>query len=294
MAGLLDDFSEFIKTPGGQGLLAATFGGLAGAQRGAPLNSLGRAGLAGLSGYGNALDRNQQTAEAAQMQKARDMQMQTQQMQLDAAKRQQEQQQALRTAAQNSMIAPTAATPDQPLNIQGDTGPNLFSASPSNMVGGGKPAMPAGFNHEGYIQALYKAGLPEEAIAHQAKIQKDNTITVAPGAAILDKRTFKPLYENPKEESTDPKIKQYEYALKNGYKDSFEKFVTLGPALMAAAAAPLRDAQVGNIVQENAYNLPPPRTAPAAQPRAPMKGQVVQGYRFKGGNPADQNNWEKK
>ena len=95
MAGLLDGFSEFIKTPEGQGLLAATFGGLAGAQRGAPLNSLGRAGLAGLSGYGGALDRNQQTAEAAQMQKARDMQMQTQQMQLDAAKRQQEQQQAL-------------------------------------------------------------------------------------------------------------------------------------------------------------------------------------------------------
>lgn len=32
----------------------------------------------------------------------------------------------------------------------------------------------------------------------------------------------------------------------------------------------------------------------AAAPRAPMKGQVVDGYRFKGGNPADPNSWERK
>jgi hypothetical protein len=53
MNGLLD----FLKTPEGQGLLSATFGGLAGARRGAPLNSIGRAGLAGLAGYSGALDR---------------------------------------------------------------------------------------------------------------------------------------------------------------------------------------------------------------------------------------------
>ncbi|RYF31694.1 MAG: hypothetical protein EOO23_01735 [Comamonadaceae bacterium] len=53
MAGLLD----FINTPEGQGLLSATFGGLAGARRGAPLNSIGTAGLAGLSGYTGAQDR---------------------------------------------------------------------------------------------------------------------------------------------------------------------------------------------------------------------------------------------
>lgn len=87
MAGLLDDFSEFIKTPGGQGLLSAAFGGLAGARRGAPLNSLGNAGLAGLSGYSGALDREQRAAESAQMGKYRDMQQQTLQMQLEAAKK---------------------------------------------------------------------------------------------------------------------------------------------------------------------------------------------------------------
>ncbi|WP_085695346.1 MULTISPECIES: hypothetical protein [unclassified Pseudomonas] len=53
MDGLLD----FVKTPEGQGLLSAAFGGLAGARRGAPVNTLGIAGLAGIGGYSNALQR---------------------------------------------------------------------------------------------------------------------------------------------------------------------------------------------------------------------------------------------
>ena len=61
MAGLLD----FIGTPEGQGLLSAAFGGLAGARRGQPLNSLGRAGLSGLSGYADATDRQTQADQLA-------------------------------------------------------------------------------------------------------------------------------------------------------------------------------------------------------------------------------------
>lgn len=80
--GLLD----FIKTPEGQGLLSAAFGGLAGARRGQPLNSLGRAGMAGMMGYGGALDREQQTAEAAQAGKYRDMQLAALQDQMERAK----------------------------------------------------------------------------------------------------------------------------------------------------------------------------------------------------------------
>lgn len=55
MAGLLD----FIKTPEGQGLLSAAFAGMAGAQRGTPWNNVGRAGVAGLMGYSNTIDRQQ-------------------------------------------------------------------------------------------------------------------------------------------------------------------------------------------------------------------------------------------
>lgn len=63
MDGLLD----FVKTPEGQGLLAAAFGGLAGARRGAPVNTLGVAGLAGINGYSNALQRDS-TAQYRNMQ----------------------------------------------------------------------------------------------------------------------------------------------------------------------------------------------------------------------------------
>jgi hypothetical protein len=67
MNGLLD----FVKTPAGQGLLAAAFGGLASARsdRG-PLNTIGAAGLSGIAGYSaansNAL--KQQKADLVQRQ----------------------------------------------------------------------------------------------------------------------------------------------------------------------------------------------------------------------------------
>ncbi len=86
MAGLLDGFGEFIKTPEGQGLLAATFGGLAGARQGQPLNSLGRAGLAGISGYGGALDRSSKLAEEAQLNQYRAAQMSNMQAETDSRK----------------------------------------------------------------------------------------------------------------------------------------------------------------------------------------------------------------
>lgn len=66
MDGLLD----FVKTPEGQGLLAAAFGAAATAGRSGPVNTLGAAGLSGIAGYSaagaNALKR--QKAELAQRQ----------------------------------------------------------------------------------------------------------------------------------------------------------------------------------------------------------------------------------
>jgi hypothetical protein len=79
MGGLLD----FIKTPEGQGLLSATFGGLAGARNGTPWNNLGRAGMAGVMGYGNAQDRQAQQGEAEQMKKYRQAQMDNYQSEID-------------------------------------------------------------------------------------------------------------------------------------------------------------------------------------------------------------------
>lgn len=73
--GLLDNFSGFMKTPEGMGLLSALAGGLAGAGRGTPINNIGRAGLAGMMGYGSALDRQERTAENAVQNQIRNMQI---------------------------------------------------------------------------------------------------------------------------------------------------------------------------------------------------------------------------
>lgn len=74
MAGLLD----FAATPEGQGLLAAAFGGLAGAKRGAPINTLGIAGLSGLTGYGAAQGRAQDQEKYALEKQQRDLALQRQ------------------------------------------------------------------------------------------------------------------------------------------------------------------------------------------------------------------------
>lgn len=84
--GLLD----FVATPEGQGLLSAAFGGLAGARRGQPINSLGRAGLAGLAGYSEAQDRALKLEETGAQTQYRNLQMQGLQNDLAQKKAQQE------------------------------------------------------------------------------------------------------------------------------------------------------------------------------------------------------------
>ena len=81
MPGLLD----LISSPTGQGLLTAAFGGLAGARRGQPLNTLGRAGLLGLGGFIDAADRRTQQDELTKRNQLFDLQLeQAKQAQADA------------------------------------------------------------------------------------------------------------------------------------------------------------------------------------------------------------------
>ncbi len=269
--GLLDEFSSFVKTPEGQGLLSAAFGGLATARRGTPFNNMGKAGLAGIMGYGNALDRNAQTGKDAQA-------LELQKMQVDQLRKAAAKSDRIDALAQKFF---TPGIPEQ-AGIPSDVGP----MPPT-------PATPSRFDALGYGNALMGVD-PTKGAEWMQAMQKDNTpINVAAGGTLFDRHTGKILFTAPnKEESTDPKIKQFEYAKLNGFKGSFADWVAIGPNIMAGAMAPLRAAQVENIEAENAYNLPPPRSA--AKPAAPMRGQVVDGYKFKGGNPADQNNWERK
>lgn len=84
MQGLLD----FVKTPEGQGLLSGIFGYAANARRGQPINSLGRGGIAGLMGYANAQDRQDQQAETQWMKQYRQVQMDKAQYEMDRTRAQ--------------------------------------------------------------------------------------------------------------------------------------------------------------------------------------------------------------
>lgn len=229
MAGLLDGFTDFIKTPEGQGLLSAGFAGLAGAQRGAPINSLGRAGLAGLSGYGNAIDRQTQQAESEQMRKYRAQQMSHQQMQMDSAKREQEQQAQMRALAGQFLLPAQEATPAGPEVPVGNAlgNPNLFSTSVSNAVNPGTPAksaMPARFDREGYAAALEKLD-PIKGLAYQQAIAKDDTpITLKDGDSLVDRKTLKPILTLPKTDAAPAAVKEYQFAVGQGYNGSFQQF----------------------------------------------------------------------
>lgn len=102
MNGLLD----FAKTPEGQGLLAAVAGGLAGARRGEPINSLGRAGLAGVAGYGNAL-------QTQGMQEIRDLQLQKYKNETEEAQRKKAAQLAFRNTLKPEQQSAFDVAPDK-------------------------------------------------------------------------------------------------------------------------------------------------------------------------------------
>jgi len=111
--GLLD----LMKSPAAMGLLAAGFGGLAGANRNTPYNNLGRAGLAGLAGYSATEALQQQQAKLAQ----------------EAADN------ARKTAMQDNFLnriygnnLPSTGQDGQPSGAQGL--PAVGSASPQNSV----------------------------------------------------------------------------------------------------------------------------------------------------------------
>lgn len=97
MAGLLDQFGEFLNTPGGMGLLSAVGAGLAGARRGQPLNAFGAGLLGGAHGYNQAQELKQQTAFNNTRQKLLDSQVAENELQAKARQQALDAQQAQRS-----------------------------------------------------------------------------------------------------------------------------------------------------------------------------------------------------
>jgi hypothetical protein len=101
MAGLLDDQGQggllsFLSTPVGQGLLSAGLAGLAGAGKQRPWNLAGSAGLAGMQGFTNAQDQQQQAAFNKTRQKLLDSQVTENDLQAKIRQQGMDQQQAQR------------------------------------------------------------------------------------------------------------------------------------------------------------------------------------------------------
>ena len=151
----------------------------------------------------------------------------------------QQQAKALRELSAKFMMPATPSIPqgaDTPAgNSMGNQ--NLFSTSPSNAVTPGKeaqPATPAYFDREGFGKA-YEALNPIAGLSYQQAIQKDNTpITVAPGASLVDKHTFKPIFTAPKEHNLPAEQQGYELARSQGYTGSYMDYQT---ALKKAGAS---------------------------------------------------------
>lgn len=163
----------------------------------------------GLLGYQNAMA---EAKKAAQVEELRKMQMQQHQMALKQAERQAAQQ-AQQDAFRQSIPSP-----------QFQTGIDALAAN-GGMKGALAPLPKADPNAE-LLHGAMKAGVidPIQYITSQ---RKDNTpIKLGAGEALLDPKTLKPLFTNPKEDSTPSAIKEYNFAVGQGYKGSFQQFQT--------------------------------------------------------------------
>lgn len=196
MSGLLSQFTEFAKTPEGQGLLSAAFGGLATAQRGAPLNSIGRAGMAGLAGYTNAQDRVRQQADNAFQQQYRTMQMDAMRQQQDKAKAEQ----AWRGKLPELMAPKLQGQTEQARMLADQMGPD---ASPEDVQAMNQGArMPATGLEYGMDKTALQRHLMDPASPFADELMKKQLFPgekkyLTVGGAVIDPDTMKPVYTTP-------------------------------------------------------------------------------------------------
>lgn len=210
MAGLLDYLSQDPNEQRAlvQGLLSGAFGAMAG--RGSKLQAWGQGGLAGLSGYGNELER--QATEKTRNQQLQRGLLQDQLLQGQITEQQRQQAQA--KAQQdwlNSLQSPQQMAVGQAL--AGGGGPTVANAAKMPAV---DPAQQLMFD------AVKTGALPVQN--YITSMQKDNSpIAVKEGEALLDRKTFKPIFTNPKDDSPSA-LKEYRFAVSQGYPGSFDQW----------------------------------------------------------------------
>ena len=116
--GLLDT----LNSPAGIGLLSAIAGGMSGARRGQPVNSIGRGLVGGLTGYAQANDQIKQDQDNALEKQYKQLKMDEMQRKMEQAKAQQTWKAGLPQMMDKAQTKVTPFQPDDPFN----QGPSAF------------------------------------------------------------------------------------------------------------------------------------------------------------------------
>lgn len=195
MQGLLD----FIKTPEGQGLLSGVFGYAANARKGAPINSLGRGGLAGLMGYSNAIDREQQAQEASVIKDFRTMQMGEMQRRMEQQKAQEEWRKNLPGMIQQSQTTYGA----------GDEGPTMTPGNPQAL--------------QSYLMRP-ESPFADDLVKRQLFPKEEEAFTLGEGQVRY--KGGQVVAQGPQKTADLPSdVRAYQFAQQQGYKGSFQDWV---------------------------------------------------------------------
>jgi hypothetical protein len=199
MAGLLSLFGQTTGDPNrdaavNQGLLQAGLAMLQG--KGNFGQVLGQGGQAGVQGYQSAQDRQFQANQQEQQKK----------------KWQQEQEALQRQRAMQELAKKYYLTPEQ-ASLQNGKGPTLENAAKI-----GSPS----FDFEGYANALAQYD-PVGAMELRQRLAKPTRklTTVGPGGSLVDEANGQVVYSAPAKDDAPSAIKEYQFAVGQGYKGSF-------------------------------------------------------------------------
>lgn len=216
----------FLQSPEGQGLLSAAFGGMAGARRGTPWNNAGRAGLSGIAGYGNALDRQTQLAEMAKQNEVRDLQMG--QMRRQAGL--QQKQDAWRQQLPSLTTPQLTGTTEQERILAEQNGAFGEDGARSLAQIGNLPGMNYGVDQGKLNQHLMSPDSPfadkilEKQLfppAADYKVVGNSLVKIDP-----TKGTAAPVFSEAKPEDKEPDaVRQYRFAQGQGYKGDFTSWL---------------------------------------------------------------------
>jgi hypothetical protein len=227
MYGLLDPQDKW----GQLGLLLTQVGGGIGAAGGQGLTGIGQIGAGigqGMQGFAQAQQANQMAQYRAQ--------------QIASEKRRQEQEELVRQA--QARIANRLTSPGGSMARN----PQMVSAAPGASAGAPPFDMTQAMKDPAFLQDVIAAsgGDPLKAMAILQKDEKP--ITVAPGAALVDPRTYQPRYVNPRSERPTELDKLFDAA---GIPEGDPRRAQLATQILERKGQPM------SVKVDNIGNIPP-------------------------------------